>query len=116
MQRGRSPSHRVDQAVDCGLWNVVQLHFNGCAKLLDIGGNCTTLLYVIRRLPSSLILRTNRACGDEHGDVRNHGRPPKALSHKGQGGNAAPQNLLPYSAQHGVERMVSGSGVVAVEL
>ena len=23
MQRDTSPSHRVDQAVDCGLWNVV---------------------------------------------------------------------------------------------
>ena len=31
-----SPLHRVDQAVDCGLWNVVQFFFNGCAKLLDI--------------------------------------------------------------------------------
>ena len=31
-------SHRVDQAVDCVLWNVVLLLFNGCAKLLDIGG------------------------------------------------------------------------------
>ena len=30
----------VDQAVDCGLWNVVPLLFNGCTKLLDIGRNC----------------------------------------------------------------------------
>ncbi|KAL0165073.1 hypothetical protein M9458_040826, partial [Cirrhinus mrigala] len=30
------PSHRVDQIVDCGLWNVGPLLFNGCAKLLDI--------------------------------------------------------------------------------
>jgi hypothetical protein len=37
------PSNRVDQAVDCGLWNVVPLLFNGCVKLLDIGGNWNTL-------------------------------------------------------------------------
>ncbi|XP_031660667.1 X-ray repair cross-complementing protein 5-like [Oncorhynchus kisutch] len=43
MQRDRSPLHRVDQAVDCGLWNVVPLLFNGCAELLDIGGNWNTL-------------------------------------------------------------------------
>ena len=29
MQRNISPSHRVDQAVDGGLWNVVLLLFNG---------------------------------------------------------------------------------------
>jgi hypothetical protein len=39
MQHNTSPSHRVDQAVDKGLWNVVLLLFNGCAKLLDNGGN-----------------------------------------------------------------------------
>ncbi|KAL0149099.1 hypothetical protein M9458_055531 [Cirrhinus mrigala] len=33
------PLHRVDQVVDCGLWNVGPLLFNGCAKLLDIGRN-----------------------------------------------------------------------------
>ncbi len=37
MQCNTSPSHRVDQVVDCGLWNVGPLLFNGCAKLLDIG-------------------------------------------------------------------------------
>ncbi len=36
-QCNTSPSHRVDQVVDCGLWNVGPLLFNGCAKLLDIG-------------------------------------------------------------------------------
>ncbi len=40
-----SPSHRVDQVVDCGLWNVGPLLFNGCAKLLDIGRNWNTLSY-----------------------------------------------------------------------
>ena len=40
-----TPSHRVGQAVDCGLWNVVPLLFNGCAKLLDIGRNWNTLSY-----------------------------------------------------------------------
>ena len=37
MHRDTSPSHRVDQAVDCGLWNVVPLLFNGCVKLLEMG-------------------------------------------------------------------------------
>jgi hypothetical protein len=40
-----SPSQRVDQAVDCGLWIVVPLLFNGYAKLLDIGGNWNMLSY-----------------------------------------------------------------------
>ncbi len=38
-QCNTSPSHRVDQVVDCGLWNVCPLLFNGCAKFLDIGRN-----------------------------------------------------------------------------
>jgi hypothetical protein len=45
MQQDTSPSHRVDQAVVCGLWNVVPPLFNGSAKLLDIGGNWNTLSY-----------------------------------------------------------------------
>ncbi len=44
-QSTTSPSHRVDQVVDCGLWNVGSLLFNGCAKLLDIGRNWNTLSY-----------------------------------------------------------------------
>jgi hypothetical protein len=36
MQRDTSPLHIIDQAVDCGPWNVVLLLFNGCVKLLDI--------------------------------------------------------------------------------
>jgi hypothetical protein len=43
MQRDTSPSHRVDQEVDGGQWNVVPLLFNGCAKLLDTGVNWNTL-------------------------------------------------------------------------
>jgi hypothetical protein len=46
MQRDTSPSHKVDQAVDIGLWNVVPFFFNGCAKLLDIGRNWNTQSYV----------------------------------------------------------------------
>ena len=46
MQRDTSPSHRVDQAVDCGLWNVVPLLFIGCVKLLDIGGNRNTIVHI----------------------------------------------------------------------
>ncbi len=38
--------HRVDQVVDCGLWNVGPLLFNGCVKLLDVGRNWNTLLYM----------------------------------------------------------------------
>ena len=54
-QRGTSPSHRVDQAVDCDLWNVVPLLFNGCAKLLDIGRNWNTLSYTsILSIPNML--------------------------------------------------------------
>jgi hypothetical protein len=37
-----SSLHRVDQDVDCCLWNVVRLLFNGCAYLLDIGKLCRT--------------------------------------------------------------------------
>ena len=43
MQRDTFPSHRVNKDVDCGLWNVVPLLFNGFVKLLDIGGNWNTL-------------------------------------------------------------------------
>ncbi len=50
-----SPSHKVDQVVDCGLWNVGPLLFNGCAKLLDIGRNWNTLLYTpIQSIPNML--------------------------------------------------------------
>ncbi len=50
-----SPSHRVDQVVDCGLWNVGPLLFNGCAKLLDIGRNWNMLSYTaIQRIPNML--------------------------------------------------------------
>ena len=59
-----SPSHRVDQAVDCGLWNVVPLLFNRCARLLDIGGNWNTL---IQSIPNS-------SMGDMSGAYAGHGR------------------------------------------
>ncbi len=50
-----SPSHRVDQVVDCGLWNVGPLLFNGCAMLLDIGRNWNTLSYtLIQSIPNML--------------------------------------------------------------
>jgi hypothetical protein len=45
MQSDTSRSHRVDQAVDCGLWNDVTLLVNGWEKLLDIGVNWNTLSY-----------------------------------------------------------------------
>ena len=45
--------HGVDQAVDCGLWNLVPLLFNDCVKLLDIGGNWNTLSYTsIQSIPN----------------------------------------------------------------
>ena len=45
MQCDTSSSHRVDQAVDCDLWNVVPLLFNGCAKMLC--GNCQELEHTV---------------------------------------------------------------------
>ncbi len=54
-QCNTSPSHRVDQVVDCGLWNVGPLLFNGCVKLLDIGRNWNTLSYTpILSIPNML--------------------------------------------------------------
>ncbi len=50
-----SPSHTVDQVVDCGQWNVGPLLFNGCVKLLDIDRNWNTLLYMpIQSIPNML--------------------------------------------------------------
>ncbi len=47
--------HRVDQVVDCGLWDVGSLLFNGCVKLLDIGRNWNTLSYTpIQSIPNML--------------------------------------------------------------
>ncbi len=46
MQCNTSPSHRVDQVVNCGLWNFGPLLFNGCVKLLDIGRNWNTLKWI----------------------------------------------------------------------
>ncbi len=49
------PSHRVDQVVDYGLWNVGPLLFNGCVKLLDIARNWNTLSYTpIQSIPHML--------------------------------------------------------------
>jgi len=54
-QYNTSPSHRVDQVVDCGLWNVGPLLFNGCAKLLDIGRSWNTLSCMpIQSIPKML--------------------------------------------------------------
>ncbi len=53
-QCNTSPSHRVDQVVDCSLWNGPIL-FNGCAKLLDIGRNWNLLSYMpIQSIPNML--------------------------------------------------------------
>ncbi len=54
-QCNTSPSHRVDQVVDCGLLNVGPLLFNGCVKLLDIGRNWNMLSYTpIQSIPNML--------------------------------------------------------------
>ncbi len=54
-QCNTSPSHRVDQVVDCGLCNVGPLLFNGCVKLLDINRNWNTLSYTpIQSIPNML--------------------------------------------------------------
>ncbi len=47
MQCNTSPSHRVDQVVDCGLCNVGPLLFNVCVKLLDIVRNWNMLSYTL---------------------------------------------------------------------
>uniref|UniRef100_A0A4W5LDC8 HERPUD family member 2 n=1 Tax=Hucho hucho TaxID=62062 RepID=A0A4W5LDC8_9TELE len=62
-----SSLHRVDQAVDYGLWNVVQLLFNGCAKFLDIGGN-----WNMQQCRS----KASQTCsmGDMSGENAGHGR------------------------------------------
>ncbi len=54
-QWNTSPSHRVDQVVDCGLWIVGPLLFNNCVKFLDIGRNWNTLSYTpIQSIPNML--------------------------------------------------------------
>ncbi len=55
MQCNTSLSHRVDQVVDFGLWDVGPLLFNGCAELLNIGRNWNTLSYMlIQSIPNML--------------------------------------------------------------
>ncbi len=67
-QCNTSPSHRVDQVVDCGLWDVGPLLFNGCVKLLDIGRNWNTLSYTpIQSIPNMLN-------GDMSGEYADHAR------------------------------------------
>ncbi len=56
-QCNTSPSHRVDQVVDCGLWKVGPLLFNGCWKFLDIGRNWNT--------PCIIMLQHEVMVGDE---------------------------------------------------
>ncbi len=54
-QSNTSPSHRVDQVVDCGLWNVGPLLFNVGVKLLNIGRNWNMLSYMpIQSIPNML--------------------------------------------------------------
>ncbi len=67
-QCNTSPSHRVDQVVDCGLWDVGPLLFNGCVKLLDIGRNWNTLSYTpIQSIPNML---NGDMSGEYAGDAR----------------------------------------------
>ena len=61
-------ANRVDQAVDCDLWIVVPLLFNGCAKLLDIGGNWNTVIHVDPEHPK------HAQMGDMSGEYAGHGR------------------------------------------
>ncbi len=67
-QCNTSPFSRVDQVIDCGLWNVGPLLFNGCVKLLDIGWNWNTSY--IRRS------RASQTCsmGDMSGEYAGHAR------------------------------------------
>ncbi len=68
MQCNTSPSHIVDQVVDCSLWNVGPLLFNCGAKLPDIGRNWNTLLYTpIQSIQTCSI-------GDMSGEYAGHAR------------------------------------------
>ncbi len=67
-QCNTSPSHRVDQVVDCSLWNVGPLLFNGCEKLLDIGRNWNTLSYTRSRASQTCSM------GDMSGEYAGHAR------------------------------------------
>ncbi len=54
-QCNTSPAHRADQVVDCGLWDVGPLLFNGCVKLLDVCKNWNTRSYTpIQSIPNML--------------------------------------------------------------
>jgi hypothetical protein len=46
-------SVNLNKSIDYGLWNVVPLTFNGCVKLLDIGGNWN-LYSSIQSIPNML--------------------------------------------------------------
>ena len=63
MQRDTSPSHRVNQAVDFGLWNVVSSLSNACA-------NWRALEHTVVHVDPS------RTCsmGDMSGEYAGHGR------------------------------------------
>ncbi len=72
-QCNTSPSHRVDQVVDCGVWDVGPLLFNGCGKLLDIGRNWNTLSYTpIQSIPNMLNRWHVRYRSLQHGAVHYH--------------------------------------------
>ncbi len=62
------PSHRVDQVVNCGLWNVGPLLFNGCAKLRILAGT-GTCCHIHRS-------RASQTCsmGDMSGEYAGHAR------------------------------------------
>ena len=47
MQRATSPSHRVDQAVDCGMWNFVPLLFKWLCKVAGYWRQRYTLIQSI---------------------------------------------------------------------
>lgn len=68
-QCNASPSHTVDQVVDCGLWNVCPLLFNDCSKLLDIGA----VIYADPERPRhaqvvTCLVRPVQSGGDPHED------------------------------------------------
>ena len=53
--RATFPSHIIDQAFDCDLWNVVPLLFKGCLMMLYIGEKRNTLSYTsIQSIPNML--------------------------------------------------------------
>lgn len=101
---GLSPSHRVDQVVACGLWNVDPVHFNGCAKVLDILVGTRICCHLCpsrasQTWPVSMLAVHKRGCfqlpGILHGSLQVYDRA--ATWGEGRGYNNGSQDLVTVS-------------------